>query len=299
MCNGAREYACWNAITFDGPFACKQLTSTVFASIETLPSFEPDFLQRLGHEIENSDSARAQQIDELNKLELRLTRKIDNISEAISDSGHSQALLTKLAQLESERDDVCENRREIERTPRRQVAIPSIEEIKSLAKQKFADLASDSPEFARLMSQLVPSIIVHPFRLCDGGHPVLRACVRLDAACLVQDAAQIDGLREQLSRDLVVDLFEPPQRAAVLADVVRLTQSPERLTERQIGERLGVTQPAVQNAKKLDRIMQQRVLVNPYVLLQEPPQDYSKLRRHHHKRYQFAPLDGYPLKWPT
>jgi hypothetical protein len=95
-----------------------------------------------------------------------------------------------------------------------------------------------------------------------------------------------------------VDLFDPPQRVAHRAEVMRLTQSSEPLTERQIGQRLGITQPAVQSAKKLDRVMQQQGLTDPYVLLQNPPQDYSKLRRYHHKRYEHAPLDGYPLSWP-
>ena len=34
MCNGAREYKCWNGITVDGPLAAEKICSAVIAEIE-------------------------------------------------------------------------------------------------------------------------------------------------------------------------------------------------------------------------------------------------------------------------
>ena len=34
-------------------------------------------------------------------------------------------------------------------------------------------------------------------------------------------------------------------------------------------------------------------LTTPYVLVDEPPQDYTKLRRYKHTDFRFLPLDGY------
>jgi hypothetical protein len=39
--------------------------------------------------------------------------------------------------------------------------------------------------------------------------------------------------------------------------------------------------------------MREMGLASPYILVAEPPADYSKLRRHMNPRYRFEPLDGY------
>ena len=50
---------------------------------------------------------------------------------------------------------------------------------------------------------------------------------------------------------------------------------------------------AVQNALALHRTMLALGLSTPYQVVLEPPEDYPKLRRHKHARYEFKPLDGY------
>jgi transposase len=64
------------------------------------------------------------------------------------------------------------------------------------------------------------------------------------------------------------------------------------MTERQVAERLGITQTAAQRAAALDRRMRQLGTADPYQPVQGPPADYNKLRRHRHPRYRFEPLDG-------
>ena len=45
MCRGAREHACWNGITVDGPRAAEKLAEAVFREIENLPGFDDRFLE--------------------------------------------------------------------------------------------------------------------------------------------------------------------------------------------------------------------------------------------------------------
>jgi hypothetical protein len=138
-----------------------------------------------------------------------------------------------------------------------------------------------------LLRQLIPKLVVKPYRLCDGGHPVLRAHVTLSVAPLLPGELPT-SLTGALQRSLIVDLFEPPQREQFRARVVQLTS--KGLQQRDIAEELGISQAAVQDALALGRRMKQLGIVDPYVPLAAPPDDYRKLRRHRHPRYRFQPL---------
>jgi hypothetical protein len=67
------------------------------------------------------------------------------------------------------------------------------------------------------------------------------------------------------------------------------------LKEVDVAEKLGITKTAAQDAAALDREMKALGLTDPYLPLQEPPQNLAKFRRHLHSRYNFAPLPGFPL----
>ena len=41
MCEGAREYKCWNGITFDGPFAAQKISEAVLSELCLLAEFRP------------------------------------------------------------------------------------------------------------------------------------------------------------------------------------------------------------------------------------------------------------------
>lgn len=71
-----------------------------------------------------------------------------------------------------------------------------------------------------------------------------------------------------------------------------------KLQERTIAARLGVTQPVVQWAKKLQRQLDAAGCVDAYLPICEPP-DGGRLHRHKHPRYCFTPLDGFPAAWPV
>jgi hypothetical protein len=108
------------------------------------------------------------------------------------------------------------------------------------------------------------------------------------------DIKHVGGIDGLLTSELTVDLFErPPQRERIREEAVRLTAL--NLTQRDLALRLPepASETAVQRALALDRMMRGRGLESPYVFVDEPPDDYSKLRRHLNRKYRFEPLDGY------
>ncbi|MGE3317195.1 MAG: hypothetical protein AB7O26_18920, partial [Planctomycetaceae bacterium] len=119
------------------------------------------------------------------------------------------------------------------------------------------------------------------------------ARVRLNLAGIIPDARHVPELNELMSGVFTLDLFTPPQRERIRTEAAKLME--QGLTQRQAAGMIAEkpTQPALQNALSLHKMMQELGLSDPYVLLLEPPDDYPKLRRHKKSRYKFRPVENY------
>jgi site-specific DNA recombinase len=290
MCSGNRLYRCWNGVTVDGGLAAAKIGATVLAEVMALPEFDPVFLRMVSEEAERVYGEDDRQLEGLLRQEATVGQQIDKVTAAIAESDGSRALLEKLRSLEVERDRLAAERQELERVPRATVELPPLDRLRALAAEAFQDLARGSPEAGRLARRLIPRLEARPYQLCDGGNPVLRAHLTLDLPPLIPEARVLEGRTHALRRDLVVDLFDMPQRAAYRERVMALRA--ERMREREIAATLGLTVTAAQKAASLDRLMGKLGLTDPYIPLTEPPQDQARMRRHKHARFQFEPGPG-------
>lgn len=297
MCNGAREYKCWNGITVDGPLATDKISAAVLAEIEALPDFDAAFLGKVEERAKCADEHRSKHLRDLSAKLNRIERELANVTKFILSGTDSPTIRQELQRLEGEQKHLEYEQNELKRRAADSIVIPSVEELRQLARNAFQDLATDSFEFAELMRTIIPKIIVWPYRLCDGGRPVLRARFRLRLASLLQDSRAQVIVEERLERTIVVDLFDAPQREMYRHEVVSLRESenPEtgrRYTEAEVARKLGITKTAAQYGAALQRQMDAMGIQDPYQPVSEPPDDYSKLRRHKHARYSFEPLPG-------
>jgi len=105
--------------------------------------------------------------------------RIDSF-EKLTIERSSESLLSSLRDAKMERADcrLCLQRLKQSRT-QQLPNLPQADEWKTLAREAFQDIDTSSPAFARLMRALIPEIHVYPFRLIDGGLPVLRVCLTL------------------------------------------------------------------------------------------------------------------------
>ena len=172
-------------------------------------------------------------------------------------------------------------------TPDTAVELPSAAELQRAADEVFRDLAPRDPRVLRQLRRLVPQLHLFPDQICDGQGIFLRAKLVLNLAALIPRSGLPEEVEQILYRQLTIDLFEAPQRVAFRERVLDLRQ--QGLTTRQVASRLGLTQPAVQNALALDQRMKELGLTEPYVLLTEPPESFGRCRRHKKSRYRFAP----------
>jgi hypothetical protein len=294
MCCGSREWRCWNSIGFDGGLAVRRLVEAITAELYRLDGFDEQF-RDLVRQARTGDSAGlAARWDQLGRREKALAREKENLLDGIAAFGPRPMFEQKLAALDAEERTLARERRELEGLKTRSLQVPeSVAELRQLLESKFKQLATDAPEFGDLVRPLVPEFWVYLVRLCDGGHLLPRAKVRLALDGITPDARHVPGLEPLLSREVTLDLFEPPQRERIRAEAVRLAA--QGLEQRVIARRLSesATQAAVYRALALDRLMCEQGLATPYVLVTEPPTDYARLRRHHNPRFRFEPVDGY------
>jgi hypothetical protein len=288
MCSGSRLYVCWNGVTCDAGLATAKIAAAVLAEVKALPDFEPVFLEMVRQEAQALHSEDDRRVEELRRQEATVRQQISKITAAIAELEASQALLDKLRSLETERDRLAAERLELERVPRALVELPDISQIRALTAEAFEGLVKGSPEAGRLARRLIPRLQARPCRLVDGGSSVLRAHLTLDLVPLIPDSRVFEGRLSTLRRDLVVDLFEMPQRAAYREQVVALLG--EGLTQREVAARLGLTTTATHRAASLDRLMSELGITDPYVPLAEPPPDQPRMRRHKHARFRFEPV---------
>ncbi len=290
MCNGTRDHLCWCGVSINGPLAALKISEAIAHEIEALEDFDVAYEATLNAEAERVNSMSDSAVKQKNSQLDRNQCEIEHVLAAVRAGNSSQLLRGDLQRLEEEQLQLQSERDEADRTRVNKIVLPTAEQLKEQYDEVFQDLAMDSYRFARKLRLLVPRLVVFPYRLCDGGKLVLRAKFRLRLSALIQDSGTRNALSRVMEKVLVVDLFDPPQRDRFREQVVRLRNAGEK--ERVIAKQLGITQPAVQNAAALQRLMDTLGITDPYVELTEPPSDSRKLRRHKHKRYRFEPLDG-------
>jgi site-specific DNA recombinase len=297
ICRGAQQYRCWNAFTVDGPLAARKLMEAIHASIVALPDFDSQLIELVQEEERQHQGDKAGQQQELARQLSSTERELQNLLAAVRASGHSPILLDDLSRLEKQKTKILWEQQQLLQVSDKPLVTPSAAEIRRLAERAFAALAPTSPEFGRLLHRLIPRIIVYPFQLCDGGKVAQRAYFLLYLARLLPPGSGEEPLTRALQQALVVDLYDPPQREAYRAPVMELTAN--GLKQRDIAWELGITQPAVQWAVALHRRMQELQITDPYLRLEAPPENESRLCRHLHPRYRFEALPDRPEPPPS
>ena len=300
MCNGSREYACWNSIGVPGTLTAGRIVDAVTAALARLEDFDDQFRQLVQDSVDEESPSLDELRRQLERDERSHERAREKVKAALLQWGPTSVVTDMNADLEREEVELSVRRAKLTATTGSRRELPgSVAELRQLFDEKFRELAVDSWEFGQLLRKIVPSIHTYNVRLCDGGHPLPRALVQLDLSGIAPDARRISGLGELLTMTLTLDLFEPPQRerirprAARLADEGLALKRIARVICEDDSTRESPTSTAVHNALKLNQRMRELGLETPCVPLLEPPDDYRKLRRHRSPKYQFRPVPDY------
>jgi hypothetical protein len=287
MCSGAREYACWNGATCDGIEASAAIIAAFLEVAESLTDWDAELSRTLHEKVAEEQGLRASDRACLENRLATVALKLDRLANELAERGGSEILRRKIDELETQQQELTYELQELDRRPPVTTVLPPMSEIKQLAHAEMAKMAADDPEFGRLMKRLIPRLEVYPLRPIDGGKVRLRVSMTVEVAALLEGTLP-EAAARLIRRYVTVDLFEPPQRIAVLSDVCRLRA--EGYSEREAARRLRITVTAAQRAMALRRMMDEAAVSEPYERLTMPPEDDGKMRRHRHPRYSFRPL---------
>ncbi|PQO43836.1 recombinase family protein [Blastopirellula marina] len=287
MCKGAKEYACWQSTTFDGNLAAKKILAAVYDEIELLPAFPETLFQEVDAEVRSLTDSRISEIKIVEREIARLQLEMDNLVNFIAGGNASESIAARILEREEQIGEGKSRLTELKARPDSAPTLPSMSEVREIARNSLQELAADPYALSRMMRHLIERIEAFPVRLCDGGALFIRANFELRLAGFFPGVSEIPAFSELLTRKLQVNLFEPVQRSQYRKEIV--AQRAAGRFQREIAADLGITQPAVQNALRLQKRMDELGVEEPYLPVNEPPVDLTKMRRHKHPRYRFRP----------
>ncbi len=293
MCSGAREWKCWNSIGINGELATEQLVREILQRVTSLHGVEQQFQEIVRAVREEGQHGTRDEWTKLEADEAVHQEEKGNLLKAIRKCGPNEFLEADLALITECGRVLAARRLRLEQLSRCDLQLPdSAASIRSLVSAQLHHHAINSFGMAELLRQLVPQFHVYLVRLCDGGHLLPRAKVTLNLLESFPDAAMVPGLSELLQQEFTLDLFKPPQREQIREQAVVLSAT---MKQREIAAALPETptQTAVWKALALERLMREQGLSSPYVLIEEPPADYGKLRRHKNCQYRLEIREGY------
>ena len=293
MCRGSHEYRCWNGASLDGIQAGPKLLKGILEKIEALEGFDEIFMakvqERIKKRLSSQEDEKRKIVDELRQLEIQQ----ENLINTIAKIGSDDRLQKRLAEMRMREKELQFRLPRLSKDEDVSLKLPTLGEIKERTREVLVSINLGNPSFCNLMRRLVPKLEVFPVQLCDGGPAVLRAHVRLNLFPLFKGLDWAIEDDKFLQIEFAIDLFNKPQRAKYLDDIVRLKAEGHK--DKKIAASLGVKKPVVSYAMKLHHLMLQLGITDPYVRLTEPPLEGTKLKRHLHPRYRFEPLDGDPM----
>ena len=216
-CDGALNWTCWNAVCLRGALVAKRIVEAVTAELFNLDGFDAQYAELVEIAVENGSRGLTSRWATVELNEAKLRREQANVKDAIAAYGPSALVKEKLDELAQLELANARERWQLEALRARRLVVPqSTVELRELLLEEFKGLAIDSPEFGDLLRKLVPEFHVYNVRLCDDGHLVPRARVKLDLGGSIADSEHVAGLNELLSRTLTIDLFDrPPQRERI------------------------------------------------------------------------------------
>ena len=101
MCNGAREYTCWNAMSVDAAQVADVVTGEIRELVRELPSFDKNWVTEYENQRAQLRTAQDAELGRIAKELAKEKRVLENFLEALAKLGSSPSVLQKVKSSES------------------------------------------------------------------------------------------------------------------------------------------------------------------------------------------------------
>lgn len=294
VCAGATDYKCWNSLYLNGNECARAVLQRVASELATLPEFDAVFGNLVREQVERLDLARNERRQQLIRRITDAESRQANLLAAIERRPDQERLLERLDQVEAELVQVRHELHGVDSEPTIETAIPQADELRHQLAELIAAASRQDQELGRRLRDVLPALYVVPYQLIDGGDLVPRVEYTLDLAPLL--ATELRDLQnsQQFQGSGVITITRLPQRLEFFQQAALLRT--EGLTRSQTAKRLGISLSACANALRIDRLMRERGLTEPFERMTEPRASMTRLRRHRSERFRFEPLPGFPIR---
>ena len=240
MCNGAREYKCWNSMTVSGPDVAAAVGSKLTELIRDLPEFDELWIEEYEAQRQALLVSGDARLSEVQKELTAATQKLNNLVAGLAQVGSSEAIVQGIQESEESIALLRDEMSRLERDQQNSPSLPTLEEIQSVADAAFEDMAVESPAFGRLMRSVVDDFFVLPYRLADGG--AIQPRIVFQAALGGLMSSQHDLPIMQF--DCELNLARIPKRLRFIDQVVSMVN--DGMKHKDIAERLGIFKTEVE-----------------------------------------------------
>jgi hypothetical protein len=295
-CSGSKENICWNSVAIPGTLTVERIVREITGTLDQLDGFDAQYRYLVERAARDEGPDLARHLEDLKRREDQAAKEYANFLAAMRQLGPRPMFDQQLKDLDALVAAVAQERNALEARGRVKPRLPAtMAELRAMLEPAIVRLAGRSVEVTYLLRKLVPDLRIYVVRPVDGGHPVARATATIALASVVPALQDMPEIAQLLNRSVTLDLFTPPGRIRIREDAVRMTA--EGMEQREIAAKIGgIQQYMVYRVLRLDQLMKACGLSDPYVLLTEPPADYTKLCRSRDRNYVFTPLEGHKRK---
>lgn len=290
MCNGARDYSCWNAMTISGPDVAQAVSIQIRQFIENMEGFDAEWVAEYQRQRQSFSSKKHGELESLQKELASAQRKLANQSDALDKIGASDSIVARIKELDAVVLELNDKISVAEKVMAARPELPSLDAIKSVCDEVFAELSIDSVEFGNVMRKAITEFYVLPYRLADGGHVQPRVVYRASLVSLLPD---LHADLPILQFEGMVDMAKQPVRAVIREDVVAMVD--KGMKHAAIAAALGVTKTEVSNAMALHRCMVANGIEDPWIPITAEDEVRGYFKRVRSSRFRFRPLEGFEV----
>jgi site-specific DNA recombinase len=294
MCDGARRYQCWNAMSIDRVSFAEAVASRVRLAVENIPEFDSTWVEQLRTEADIQSRVSDQELKRLSTERDKQQQRADNLGDEIAAGRASETVRRKLQAAEEAVIELNLSIARLESRADRKITIPSADQVRELAKSAFVSLATESREFGDIMRVLLDDLYVLPYRLFDGGHIQPRCVFTLNLASL--PGVEIPNDVSSLQFTELVSLTHLPQRAEFREAVIQLRKAGYGFDA--ISKQLKITDTAAKNAAAFAKAIHDRGLSDPWMPVRTAAEARDYFPRIRNSRFVFTPADGFTPRFP-
>lgn len=289
-CSGVKQRQCWNKATSIRDLTHQSIGAAISQEILSTCSDQLDSLLEYAESRMTCSAEIDADLKELNRKIADVNKKENKLLDLyLEDSEPPETVKERLSQLQSDKKTMQISEQQLQARKSIAVAVPTREQLAEKLQEASEQISLNQRQTNPLLRQLlVTPIRAIPCQQFGSSKVVLRAeftiqLIRLlpdELRLLLSDEDLTSNESELFQKTMCIDLFEPsmaPQYAMQALEIYE-SNTTRRPTLVEIGEKLGISKRSTHLALQLGHKMHEAGLTDPFIPLQECPENASRWR---------------------